>query len=112
MHRQILHGQCSVRHEQRGFFSALRPKRRKWWRNRHQAYVIRRRALTDSQQDKLAAQSSPLHGSRDRTRSNVAELLPQLDELLLPGDASSEAVAAILRGGLKTLEREFDAVAV
>jgi len=110
MHTQTLHGHCNVRHNRRGIFSALRLRRRKWWRTRRQAHIARRLALTDGQQDKLDALLSAFTESRERARANVADLFPQFDELLHT-DSSNEALAKLLRGGLKTLDGEVEVIA-
>jgi hypothetical protein len=67
--------------------------------------------LTKSQKDRLDALLKALQESRERVRGSVGDLLPQLHELLQHSDASSEALATVLRGGLKTVDTEVDAVA-
>ena len=111
MHTQTLHGHCNVRHNRRGIFSAFRLRRRKWWRTRRQAHIARRLGLTSGQQDKLDALLSAFTESRERARANVADLFPQFDELLLHTDSSNEALATLLRGGLKTLDGEVEVIA-
>jgi len=111
MHTQTLHGHCNVRHNRRGIFSALRFRRREWWRTRRQAHIARRLALTYGQQDKLDALLSAFSESRERARENVADLFPQFDELLAQTNSSNEALATLLRGGLKTLDGEVEVLA-
>ena len=111
MHTQTLHGHCT-RTNRRGFFSALRLGRRKWWRNRRRTYVARRLALTEQQREQLDVLLSAFSQSRERTRENLAELFPQLDELLEQNTSRQAALAMILRGGLTSLNAEVDAIVV
>ncbi|MDH3712400.1 MAG: hypothetical protein OET44_00970 [Gammaproteobacteria bacterium] len=65
--------------------------------------------MTNNQQDRLDALLSAFGESR--ARAKVAEVFRQLDELLQQSDSSSEALATILRGGLKKLDTEIEGVA-
>ena len=109
MHTETLPGYHNGCRRQRGWFSALRRRRRNWRRNRRQANFARRLGLTYSQQDRLAALRQAGEASRERLRAGTAELLPRLDEVLQQGDAGSETIADILRESLRTLDTEVDA---
>jgi hypothetical protein len=68
--------------------------------------------MTGSQQDRLDALLKALGQSRERARADVAELFPQLNELLQQSEFSSNALATVLRSGLKSLDAEVEAIAV
>jgi len=109
MHTQTSYKHCGVGRGRRELFSAFRLQRRTWRQKRRRARIARRLALTNNQQDRLDALLSAFGESR--ARAKVAEVFRQLDELLQQSDSSSEALATILRGGLKKLDTEIEGVA-